>query len=324
MIQVLVDKQMNLNPDFVNLFSEITSKAAIASSSFVGLGNKNKADEAAVNIMRDELNRLDFKGRIVIGEGELDEAPMLYIGERVGKETGEEIDLAVDPIEGTNFVANNLPGGISVLAAAPKNGLLNAPETYMHKIAFSGDVEQNALDLDFSYEKNFKNLADSLNKNLEDLSICLLDRPRHKEIIDLANKLKIKTKLIKDGDVAGALLVTNKNFKVDLFLGIGGGPEGVIAASALDCYNCNFQGKFIFSTEQDKLRAKNMGISDLEKKYDLKDIVIGDSIFSATGITSGDLVHGVKKRNNEFTTETLITHKSQNLIKKIRKTIISK
>ena len=319
-----LDRQMNLNPDFVNLFSEITSKAAAASFPFVGLQNKNKADEAAVNIMRNELNQLDFRGRIVIGEGELDKAPMLYIGEKVGKGIGEEIDLAVDPIEGTNFVANNLPGGISVLAAAPKNCLLNAPETYMHKIAFSGDVEQRALDLDFSHEKNFKNLADSLNKNLEDLTICLLDRPRHKEIIDLANKLKIKTKLISDGDVAGALLVTNKNSKVDLFLGIGGGPEGVIAASALDCFNCNFQGKFIFSSEQDKSRAVKMGIADLEKKYDLRDIVKGDSIFSATGITSGDLVHGVKKINNEFITQTLITHKSQNLIKKIEKTIKSK
>ncbi len=318
------DKQMNLNPDFVNLFSEITSKAAIASFQYVGLGEKNKVDEAAVNIMRNELNKLEFKGRIVIGEGELDEAPMLYIGENVGNGIGEEIDLAVDPIEGTNFVANNLPGGISVLAAAPKNGLLNAPETYMHKLAFSGDVEKNALDLDFPHEKNFKNLADSLNKNLEDLTICLLERPRHNEIIDVANKLKINMKLISDGDVAGALLVANTNYKVDLFLGIGGGPEGVIAASALDSYNCNFKGKFIFSSEQDKLRAKKMGITDLEKKYDLKDIVKGDSIFLATGITSGDLVHGVKKENNEFITETLVTHKSQNIIKKIIKKIVSK
>ena len=315
---------MNLNPDFVNLFSEITSKAATASFPFVGTGEKNKADEAAVNAMRKELNQLNFKGRIVIGEGELDEAPMLYIGEEVGNGMGEEIDLAVDPIEGTNFVAKNLPGGLSVLAAAPKNCLLNAPETYMHKIAFSGEIEQDALDLDFSHEKNFKNLADSLNKNLEDLTICLLDRPRHKEIIEVANKLNIKTKLISDGDVAGTLLVTNKKYKVDLFLGIGGGPEGVISASALDSYNCNFQGKFIFSTDQDKSRASKMGIIDLEKKYNLKDIVKGDSIFSATGITSGDLVSGVKKRNDDFITETLITHKSQNLIKKVNKIIISK
>jgi len=315
---------MKLNPNFVNIFSDITSKAAIASFSYVGSGNKNKADDAAVNIMRKSLNELDIKGRIVIGEGELDEAPMLYIGEKVGKANGEEIDLAVDPIEGTNFVAKNLPGGISVLAAAPKNGLFNSPETYMHKLAFSGEIEKDALDIDFTIEKNFKNLADSLNKNLEDLTKCLLERPRHNEIIQTAKNFKIRMKLISDGDVAGALLVTDKNFNVDLFLGIGGGPEGVIAASALDCYNCNFKGKFIFSTGQDKLRAKKMGIDDFDKKYDLKDIVPGDSIFSATGITNGDLVRGVKKYNNEFTTETLVTHKSQNLVKKIEKFTVIK
>tara|TARA_Y100000590_G_scaffold370423_1_gene432239 strand:- start:65 stop:1012 length:948 start_codon:yes stop_codon:yes gene_type:complete len=315
---------MKLNPNFVNLFSEITSKAAIASFSHIGSGNKNKADDAAVKAMRKNLNELDIRGRIVIGEGELDEAPMLYIGEKVGKENGEEIDLAVDPIEGTNFVAKNLPGGISVLAAAPKNGLFNSPETYMHKLAFSGEIEKDALDIDFSDEKNFKNLADSLNKNIEDLTICLLDRPRHNKIMETAKNFKIKMKLISDGDVAGALLVTNKNFNIDLFLGIGGGPEGVIAASALDCYNCNFKGKFIFSTDDDKLRAKKMGIDDFNKKYDLKDIVKGDSIFSATGITTGDLVKGVKKTNNEFITETLITHKSQNLVQKMVKSIVIK
>ena len=315
---------MKLNPNFVNLFSEITSNAAIASFSYIGSGNKNKADDAAVKSMRKNLNELDIRGRIVIGEGELDEAPMLYIGEKVGKENGEEIDLAVDPIEGTNFVAKNLPGGISVLAAAPKNGLFNSPETYMHKLAFSGEIEKDALDIDFSDEKNFKNLADSLNKNIEDLTICLLDRPRHNKIMETAKNFKIKMKLISDGDVAGALLVTNKNFNIDLFLGIGGGPEGVIAASALDCYNCNFKGKFIFSTDDDKLRAKKMGIDDFNKKYDLKDIVKGDSIFSATGITTGDLVKGVKKTNNEFITETLITHKSQNLVQKMVKSIVIK
>ncbi len=321
---MLLDKHMKLNPNFVNLFSEITSKAAIASFSHIGSGNKNKADDAAVKAMRKNLNELDIRGRIVIGEGELDEAPMLYIGEKVGKENGEEIDLAVDPIEGTNFVAKNLPGGISVLAAAPKNGLFNSPETYMHKLAFSGEIEKDALDIDFSDEKNFKNLADSLNKNIEDLTICLLDRPRHNKIMETAKNFKIKMKLISDGDVAGALLVTNKNFNIDLFLGIGGGPEGVIAASALDCYNCNFKGKFIFSTDDDKLRAKKMGIDDFNKKYDLKDIVKGDSIFSATGITTGDLVKGVKKTNNEFITETLITHKSQNLVQKMVKSIVIK
>ena len=321
---MLLDKHMKLNPNLVNLLSNITSKAAIASYHHVGSGNKYEADDAAVKIMRKSLNELDITGKIVIGEGELDDAPMLYIGENVGKANGEEIDLAVDPIEGTNFVAKNLPGGISVLAAAPKNGLFNCPETYMHKLAFSGKIENDALDIDFSNEKNFKNLADSLNKNIEDLNICLLDRPRHKEIIQTAKKFKIKMKLISDGDVAGALLVTDENFNVDLFLGIGGGPEGVIAASALDSYNCNFKGKFIFVTEHDKFRAQKMGIKEFDKKYNLKDIVKGDSIFSATGITDGELVNGVKKNDNQFITETLVTHKSQNLIKKIEKSTVIK
>tara|TARA_B100000003_G_scaffold199515_1_gene205428 strand:+ start:1195 stop:2142 length:948 start_codon:yes stop_codon:yes gene_type:complete len=311
---------MKLNPNYLDLFSDITTKAAIATYPFIGMGDKNKADNSAVEVMRKCLNELEIKGKIVIGEGELDEAPMLYIGEKVGKGIGDEIDIAVDPIEGTNFVAKNLPGGISVLAAAPKDGLFSAPETYMHKLVYSGEIEKDALDLDFTVERNFRNLADSLNKNIEDLTICLLDRPRHKEIFDTAKRLKIKMKLISDGDVAGALLVTNKNSNVDLFLGIGGGPEGVIVASAIDCYNYNFKGRFIFSTEQDKIRAKKMGIEDLNKKYDLKEIIKGDSIFSATGITTGDIVEGIRKKNNELFTETLVTHKSQKIIKKIKKT----
>ena len=315
---------MSLKKDLINEIVSVTSKAAISCYKFIGKNDKKMADKAATDSMRREINKLKINGKVVIGEGELDEAPMLYIGEKLGTGKGISLDIAVDPLEGTNFVAKNLPGGISVLAAAPKNCLLNAPETYMHKIAFSGDVEKNAIDLDFTYEKNFKNLADSLNKNLEDLTICLLDRPRHKEIIDVANNFKIKKKLITDGDVAGALLVTNKKFNIDMFIGIGGGPEGVIAASALDAYNCNFKGKFIFLSDQDKIRAKKMGIIDFNKKYDLSDIIKADSIFSATGITSGELVNGVKKIKNQFITETLITHKSKNFIKKIEKTTIIK
>ena len=217
---------MAIDKKFIDLFVKTTSKAALASSYLVGKKDKILADKAAVDSMRFNLNNLELQGQIVIGEGELDEAPMLHIGEKVGSYNGEEIDIAVDPIEGTNFVAKNLPGGISVLAAAPKNGLFNSPETYMHKLAFSGQIEKDALDLDFTNEKNFKNLADSLNKNIEDLNICLLDRPRHNDIIETAKKFKINIKLISDGDVAGALLVTNKIFNIDLFLGIGGGPEG--------------------------------------------------------------------------------------------------
>ena len=260
------------------------------------------------------LNKIDMKGQIVIGEGELDEAPMLHIGEKVGSMNGPDLDIAVDPLEGTNFAANNLPGAISVIAVAEKNNLFNAPETYMDKIS-TNVTEDNIVDLDFSIKKNIYNLSEFKNKKPENLTACILDRPRHKDIIDELIKLKVKLKLITDGDVSGAILVTNEKFDVDIFLGIGGGPEGVLAASALDAYNCNFQGRFIFETEDDKIRAKKMGIKDFQKKYSIKEIVSGDSIFCATGITSGDLVSGIKIQNNEFISETLITHKSTGLKK---------
>tara|TARA_Y100000996_G_scaffold294512_1_gene233031 strand:- start:602 stop:1402 length:801 start_codon:yes stop_codon:yes gene_type:complete len=262
-----------------------------------------------------------MKGRVVIGEGEIDEAPMLYIGEILGNNDGPEIDIAVDPLEGTNFAANNLPGALSVIAVSYKNNLLNAPETYMNKIAFGSNIENGVVDLDYDFSKNIKNLADFKNKKLEDITICILDRPRHKEIIEEAKKLKLKTKLISDGDVSGALLVTDEKFEVDLFLGIGGGPEGVLAACALDAYNCGFQGKFIFDDDISKKRAKDMGIVDFEKKYELKDIIKGDSIFCATGITNGELVKGIEKSGDYFMTDTFVTHKSMKIKKNIQEKV---
>jgi len=306
---------MGLNKKFIDLFHKVSVQAALASHYFVGKKDKIAADKAAVDAMRKELNKIDMKGQIVIGEGELDEAPMLHIGEKVGSMNGPDLDIAVDPLEGTNFAANNLPGAISVIAVAEKNNLFNAPETYMDKIS-TNVTEDNIVDLDFSIKKNIYNLSEFKNKKPENLTACILDRPRHKDIIDELIKLKVKLKLITDGDVSGAILVTNDKFDVDIFLGIGGGPEGVLAASALDAYNCNFQGRFIFETEDDKIRAKKMGIKDFQKKYSIKEIVSGDSIFCATGITSGDLVSGIKIQNDEFISETLITHKSTGLKKK--------
>ena len=310
---------MGLNKKFIDLFHKVSVQAALASYYFVGKKDKIAADKAAVDAMRKELNKIDMKGQIVIGEGELDDAPMLHIGEKVGSMNGPDLDIAVDPLEGTNFAANNLPGAISVIAVAEKNNLFNAPETYMDKIS-TNVTEDNIVDLDFSIKKNIYNLSEFKNKKPENLTACILDRPRHKDIIDELIKLKVKLKLITDGDVSGAILVTNDKFDVDIFLGIGGGPEGVLAASALDAYNCNFQGRFIFETEDDKIRAKKMGIKDFQKKYSIKEIVSGDSIFCATGITSGDLVSGIKIQNDEFISETLITHKSTGL----KKIIINK
>ena len=309
---------MILNKKFENLFLNVSCRAALSVYQFIGKENKIAADKAAVDAMRTELNKIDMIGKVVIGEGELDEAPMLYIGEILGSKNGPELDIAVDPLEGTNFAAHNLPGALSVIAVAEKSNLFNAPETYMNKISANVN-EGNIIDLDFSLKKNIFNLAEYKNKKPDNLTVCILDRPRHKNIIDELMNLGVNLKLISDGDVSGALLVTDEKYGVDLFLGEGGGPEGVLAASALDAFNCFFQGKFLFKTDQDKTRAKKMGIRDLNKKYQLNEIVSGDSIFCATGITSGDLVSGIKVDDDEFYSETLITHKSSGLKKIIKK-----
>ena len=309
---------MNLDKQLINKLVNVTSSAAISCYEHLGKGNKIIADKAATDSMRKNLNKLDVAGKVVIGEGELDEAPMLYIGEKLGTGNGPAIDIAVDPLEGTNFAAKNLPGALSVIAIASKGNLFNAPETYMEKIAVGKEIPFDAIDLDYSLEKNIKNIAEAKNKNINEITACIMDRPRHKKIIDNLKDLKVNLKLITDGDVSGALLVANNNNKVDIFLGTGGGPEGVLAASALDAFGCKFQGRFIFSTNEDKSRAKRMGIEDFNKKYELNEIIKGDSIFCATGVTSGDLVKGVILENKKFITETLVTHKksSNNIIKK--------
>ena len=308
---------MTIEKKYIDQFINVTSKAAIASYHLIGKKDKIAADQAAVDAMRTELNKIDMTGEIVIGEGSLDEAPMLFTGEILGLKKGPEFDIAVDPLEGTNFAANNLPGALSVIAVAEKGNLFKAPETYMHKIV-TAKVEKGLIDLDYSIKKNIENLADFKNTNPSNLTACILDRPRHRKIIDDLSNLNVKIKLITDGDVAGALLVTKPIYNVDIFLGIGGGPEGVLAAAALDAFNCNFQGRFLFKTEEDITRAKKMGINDLTKKYSLNEIVTGDSIFCATGITSGDLVSGIEIQGNEFISETLVTHKSSGLKKVIK------
>ena len=230
---------MSIDSKYTNQLINVTSKAAVASSFFVGKKNKIAADQAAVDSMRKELNKIEMTGEIVIGEGSLDEAPMLYTGEILGNKNGPLFDIAVDPLEGTNFAANNLPGALSVIAIAEKGNLFKAPETYMHKIATT-KVEKGLIDLDYTIKKNISNLADFKNTDPSNLKACILDRPRHKKIIGELLKLNVKIKLITDGDVAGALLVTNPKHEVDIFLGIGGGPKGVLAAAAIDAYDCHF------------------------------------------------------------------------------------
>ena len=302
---------MSLDKKYIEHFVNVSSKAALASSYLVGKKDKIAADQAAVDAMRIELNKIDMNGTIVIGEGALDEAPLLYTGEKLGNKKGPEFDIAVDPLEGTNFAANNLPGAISVIAVSEKGNLFNAPETYMDKIA-TGNIEKGLVDLDFSIKKNISNLAEFLNKDISSITACVMDRPRHKKIIEELKQLNVKIKLITDGDVLGALYVSNPKYNVDIFLGIGGGPEGVLAASALDAFNCHFQGRFIFDNDKDINEAKIMGIKDLDKKYELNEIVKGDSIFCATGITSSEVLSGIHIQGNRYNSETLVTHKNTN------------
>ena len=310
---------MAINKKFIDQFIKVTSKAALASSYLIGKKNKNEADKAAVDSMRSELNKIDMTGEIVIGEGTLDEAPMLYTGEVLGTKNGENFDIAVDPVEGTNFVANNLPGGISVLAVAEKGNLFKAPETYMNKIA-TGKIEKGLVDLDYPLEKNLKNLSKFLNKDISSITVCVMNRPRHKKIIDELNDLNVNIKLITDGDILGALYVSDPKYNVDMFVGIGGGPEGVITAAALDTYECHFQGRFIFDNDQSIMEGKLMGINNFDKKYELNEIIRGDSIFCATGITNNDFLNGIILENNNYISETLVTHKNSNFSKIIKNT----
>jgi fructose-1,6-bisphosphatase II / sedoheptulose-1,7-bisphosphatase len=310
---------MTIDKKYIDQILKVSEKAALASSYFVGKRDKNAADKAAVDSMRSELNKIDMTAEIVIGEGTLDEAPMLYTGEILGTKNGPSFDIAVDPVEGTNFAANNLPGAISVIAIAEKGNLFNAPETYMDKIA-TGTIEKGLIDLDYSLKKNIFNLAEFMNKDISTVTACILDRPRHKKKIEELKNLKVKLKLITDGDVLGALYVSDPKYNVDIFLGVGGGPEGVLAASALDTYNCHFQGRFIFDNDNDINDARKMGITDLSKKYELNEIVKGDSIFCATGITTSEVLNGINIKDSNYISETLVTHKNSDFKKIIKRT----
>ena len=304
---------MTIDSKYIKLFARTTQMAAYGASLYIGKNDKKSADKAAVDLMRNELNKIEMKGRIVIGEGELDKAPMLYIGERVGNNKGNEFDIAVDPVEGTNFVAKNLPNSIAVLAVAKKGELFHAPETYMDKIVVGPGLPDNLVDLDNDLEKNIINLAKAKNKKMSELTACLLNRPRHNKIINILKKLNVNLNLITDGDVLGALLVADPKNKVDIFMGIGGGPEGVLAAAALSCFNCQMQTKLIFQNDNEKIRAKKMGIKNLDRKYNINDIIKGDVIFCATGITDGKLVKGIENLGTKFRSETYVTHKSSKL-----------
>ena len=307
---------MSIDQKFLNLFIKTTEKAAIGESKFIGKNDKIAADKGAVDPMRRELNKINMEGSIVIGEGEMDEAPMLYIGEKLGTLTGPKFDIAVDPLEGTKFTANNQPNAFSVLAISKKGELLKAPDVYMEKIAIGTNLPKNLLDLDNGVEKNIKLLAEAKNKKISNLSACVMQRPRHKHIIDELLRLNVKINFITDGDIAGVLSVIGNNPVNDIYYSTGGAPEGVLAAAALSCFGGQMQGRLVLN-EEEKIRAKKLGISDFKKKYDISEMIKGDVIFCATGVTSGDLVKGVKDLGNEYEVNTYALHRSKKIIKTV-------
>ncbi len=299
---------MSIKHEYLKLFANATEKAAYGASKFVGKNDKIAADQAAVDNMRTEFNKIDMDGKIVIGEGEMDEAPMLFIGEKVGTKKGQKLDLAVDPLEGTNFVAKNLPNSYSVLAASEENELFFAPDTYMEKIAIGSNLPKNLVDLDNSIEKNISLLAEAKNTSPDKLTVCLLNRPRHNKIISSLKEMNVNLKLITDGDVSGIIYIVDKNSPVDMYVGIGGGPEGVLAAAALSCNGGQIQTRLILDSDE-SIRAKKMGITDLKRKYNIDDMIKGDVMFCATAITNGDLANGIKDQKDFYEANTIAMHK---------------
>ena len=308
---------MSIDKNYLEKFIQTTEKAAIGAFPFIGKGNKNAADKGSVDMMRNELNSINMEGVVVIGEGEMDEAPMLYIGEKVGTNKGQKLDIALDPLEGTNFVANNKPNSFSMLAVSEKGNLFSAPDTYMEKIAVGKDIPKNLLDLDFTVEKNIKLLSEAKNMKIDQITACILKRPRHEKIIQTLKNLRVNIKYISDGDVSGAISVADPKTNIDIYLGIGGGPEGVLAAAALSCMGGQIQTRLVLDDIQIK-RANDLGISDIKKKYNIDDMIKGDVIFCASAITNGEIVEGIKDLGDKYEVSTFVLHKDFNVFKKIK------
>ena len=312
---------MIINKTLINSFARSTERAAYGASLYTGKNDKIGADQAAVDEMRQQLNKINMKGKVVIGEGELDEAPMLYINEKLGTRKGDEFDIAVDPLEGTNFTAKNLPNALSVLAVTRRGNLLHAPDMYMEKIAIGPSLPKNLIDLDFSVKKNIELLSEAKNTTPDKLTACVLKRPRHDLIIETLNSMKVKINFITDGDVLGVISVADPKFNIDIYVGTGGGPEGVLAAAALDCLDCQMQTRLSFRNQKEKNRARKLGIVDLDKKYNVEDMIKGDVIFCASGVTDGDLVKGIRDFGNFFESQTFVLHKSSKTNKIIKNRI---
>jgi len=298
----------------------VTEAAAVAASKLIGRGDEKAADHAAVEAMRAALNTLEMDGTVVIGEGERDEAPMLFIGEKVGSAqgTGPRIDIALDPLEGTTITAKAGPNALAVLAIAEEGGLLNAPDVYMDKLAVGPGYPQGVIDLDKSPSDNIRSVAAAKGVDPSEIIACVLDRPRHQELIAELRALGCGIMLIPDGDVAGVIAVTNPDTTIDIYLGSGGAPEGVLAAAALRCVGGQFQGRLLFRNDDERARAAKWGVEDLNRIYQLEDLAKGDVIFAATGVTDGSLLEGVKRRKNCMTTESVVMRASSGTVRWVK------
>ncbi len=299
--------ELTLDRNFAMEAVRVTEAAALASYKWVGLGDEKAADQAAVNAMRRALNTLSIDGTVVIGEGERDKAPMLYIGEKVGSGEGPEIDIALDPLEGTTICATAGPNSLAVIAMAEKGGFLHAPDVYMDKIAVGGGLPKHVVDLDNSAAANLKSLAKARKCEISDLLVCILERDRHEEIIAKVREAGARVQLIGDGDVAGVIATSKPQAtSVDMYMGIGGAPEGVLAAAALRCVGGQMQGRLLFDDSTQRERAKRMGVADLSKKYNLEEMAKGNVMFAASGVTDGSMLDGVKRFPGGASTHSVV------------------
>jgi len=296
----------------------VTERAAVSAARLSGRGNEKAADQAAVDAMRRELNKLPIDGTIVIGEGERDEAPMLFIGETVGNKHGPKVDIAVDPLEGTTLCAKNMPGAIATMAMAEGGTLLNAPDVYMEKIAIGPGYPIGLVDLDAPAEENIRRLAEAKGVQPSDITALILDRPRHADLIASVRKVGAAVRLITDGDVAGVIHTADPaDTGIDIYIGVGGAPEGVLAAAALRCIGGQMQCRLVLDTQEKRERAAKMGIKDPKKKYEIEDMVRGDCLFAATGVTDGAMLRGVKFRRDTIETETVVMRSVTGTVRRI-------
>ena len=299
--------------------ARVTERAAVAAARLRGRGDEKAADQAAVDAMRREMNNLPIIGTVVIGEGERDEAPMLFIGEKVGGGHGPKVDIAVDPLEGTTLCAKNMPGAIATMAVAEANALLNAPDVYMEKIAIGPGYAKGIVDLDASPEDNIRALARAKGVKPEEITALILDRPRHADLVAAVRRAGAAVRFITDGDVAGVIHTADpESTGIDIYLGVGGAPEGVLAASALACIGGQIQGRLVLDTDEKRGRAAKMGIKDPRKKYAMEDMVKGDCVFAATGVTTGSLLEGVRFRDDMIETETVVMRAATGTVRWIR------